>query len=92
MVGSTGAGSRNGVRSTNQTPFGYLSGRLAGDGERDRVFPIPPGPTIITRRASAKSRSRSMSSLLRPTSGSAGIGRFVRSRPFSVGNSYSPNW
>jgi len=56
-----------------------------------RVFPTPPGPVIVTSLVpSSSNRRTSRISFVRPTSGFAGLGRFVRKRLLSGGKRSSP--
>ena len=76
---ATSAGSRTALRSTNHVPSAKASVTSEATAIEKRVFPVPPGPLSVTTRArsTASSRMTSTSSFLRPTSGFAGVGRFV---------------
>ena len=55
--------------STQHTPAGKDSRADLAAARASRVFPVPPGPVRVSRRARATACTMSLSSLSRPTSG-----------------------
>jgi len=92
-VSATRVGSRRAASPIQKTPFGKAGTSSAADSIASRVFPEPPGPDSVTRRASScSSPMTSDTSRSRPTNDDAGRGKFVFEIVFSGGNRSSPSW
>ena len=95
---TTNCGSNTGARSTNQAPSRVCPAVLAASSIASRVFPDPPAPVKVTRRAPASSAASSASSRSRPTklvSWSSRLWRRAatdRSRGNSRGRSGCSSW
>ena len=95
---TTSCGSNTGARSTNQAPSRVCPAVLAATSIASRVFPDPPAPVKVTRRAPPSSAASSASSRSRPTklvSWSSRLWRRAstdRSRGNSRGRSGCSSW
>ncbi len=72
----TSRGSRNGARSTNQTPSRYASKISAVACRTRRVLPTPPAPVSVNNRVPGNSRLISAISFSRPTKAVSTCGRW----------------
>jgi hypothetical protein len=78
---------------TQNTPFRNSPTSSDAASIASRVFPDPPGPVNVIRRAPSRRRlTTSVTSRSLPTKLDAGRGRFVFEIVFSGGNDPSPSW
>ena len=93
IVSATSAESRTGARPTQKTPALNSATNSPAASIARRVFPEPPGPVSVSRRAPLRSRaSTSSTSRPLPTNEFAARGRFVFEIVLSGGKLPSPNW
>ena len=81
IAGITWSGSSTGARSTNAMPSGNAASTARAAATASRLFPMPPGPVIVTSRCSSSMSIRvtASSSSSRPSSRVSGDGSPITS-------------
>ena len=96
--GATSIWSRIGSSGTKKTPSGKVSATDVASWSESRVFPVPPGPVIVSSRVVSNRRLASASSSSRPTKVVSWVGRLfgrvsgVRSFGNSEGSPSPSTW
>ena len=94
IVESTRSGSRSGASAQKTVPPSASSARSRASSRAKRVFPVPPGPRIVSARGSRSytSETASNSSRSRPRKRVVGVGRSTLPGVRTGGKAPDPSW